>query len=114
MPVRKNTTTRAPKTPAPFPYLVIRALDPECLNDVGNGDFTYTIGACDLTRDDGTPSQDGDVLSMQPDGSAQTRPEGASGSFERCKKTAAGAVYRPWGKGSIVVIIPLAQDVPNV
>src|SRR5262249_9908960 len=110
MPVRKHTThtsTDAPKVPAPAPFLVIHALDPECLNDCGNGEYTATVGACGLPRDDGTPSQDGDVLSIQPDGSAQTRPAGASGPFERLVKTSGGAVYRPYGKGSVTVIIPL-------
>jgi hypothetical protein len=115
-----NTTIRRPGTPAPTtdpsdpsPFLVIHALDPDALNEMDNGEYTATVGACGLLRDDGSPSQEGDVLSVQPDGTLQTRPGGTSGSYERLCKTGAGAVYRPAGKGSLTVIIPLAQDAPN-
>jgi hypothetical protein len=109
-PPKKKTAAR---TTAPPLFLTIRALDPDQLIDVGSGEYTATVGACGLLRDDRTPSQAGDVLSVQEDGSQQTRPAGTAGPFERCAKTGAGAVYRPKGKGGIVVIIPLAQDAPN-
>jgi hypothetical protein len=108
-----HSPTRVTKTPAPASYFAIRVLDPTGLTDCGTGEYTITVGACELLREDGSPSQEGDVLSVQRDGSLQTRPAGTSGSFERLVKTAAGAVYRPDGPGGITVLLPLAQDVPN-
>lgn len=99
--------------PAPPLFLTIRALAPDQLTEVDNGEYVATVGACGLLRNDGTPSQAGDVLSVQEDGSLQTRPAGTSGNFERCCKTAGGAVYRPVGTSGGTYLIPLAQDAPN-
>lgn len=74
------------------------------LNDQGDGWFTVTVGARpDLKRDGVTPSQPGDVLSVQDDGNLQTRAAGTSGSFELCRKTRSGngVVFRPFGKRTI-------------
>jgi hypothetical protein len=113
MPRRTAAAPAAKSTVVSAPLIVIRALDPNSLVDVGNGEYTIIVGACGLKRQDGTPSQAGDVLSVQENGTLQTRPAGTSGNFERCCRTLAGAVYRPIGAGGIVVILPLAQDVPN-
>jgi len=77
-------------------------------------EYTLTVNARpDLHRDDGSPSQPGDVLSVQTDGTLQTRGEGTAGNFERCCKTSAGLVYRPVGVDGRSFLIPLAQDAPN-
>jgi len=100
---------------------VIECLASDQLIDVGNNEFTATIGARpDISRnglpiDDPNcqPSQAGDVLSVQPDGKRQARPAGTTGAYERCAKTGAGAVYRPMGKDGRTFIVPLAPDAPN-
>jgi hypothetical protein len=56
-----------------------------------------------LHRDDGTPSQPGDVLSVQPDGSFQTRPHDKIGSWEVL--TLEGALFKYAGNGSVVVLV---------
>ena len=74
------------------------------MNDVGYGNFTITVGhRSDIRRQDGSPSQDGDVLSVQDDGTLQTRPSGSAGSFEVCKFTESrnAVVYNPFGKRTI-------------
>ena len=97
----------------------IEVVTKDKLNDQGNGEFTATVDQQpNLTRDgqaqkrDGSnASQAGDVLSVQPDGTLQTRPKGTNGNFERCVVTPAGLVYRPVGKRTFLV--PFASDWPN-
>ena len=94
--------------------LVIEVFTRDQLNALDGEEYTLTVGARpDLHRDDGSPSQPGDVLSMQPDGTLQTRAEGTAGNFERCVKTAAGLVYRPVGKDGRSFLVPCALDAPN-
>jgi len=102
------------RTVLPSPLVAIEVLTPDQLNDVGNQEYTATIGALPgLTRDDGTAAQAGDVLSVQPDGTLQARAAGTTGNFERCKKTPAGLVYRPVGRDGRAFLIPCAADAPN-
>lgn len=113
----------APKPPTPTPtttppvvsfYPIVEALAADQLTDLGGGEYTYTVGARPgLTRDDGTPAKAGDVLSVQADGSQQTRPQGTSGPYERCCKSGASAAFRPTGKDGRTFLIPLALDAPN-
>jgi len=97
------------------PIAVIEVMTYDQLVEMDNGEYVCTIGARpDIARDtQGTPSQPGDVLSVQPDGTLQTRPAGATGSYERCKKTSAGLVYRPVGADGRSFLIPCATDAPN-
>jgi|SRR6266850_95681 len=79
-----------------------------------SGEVTATVGAHpELHRDDGTPAQAGDVLSVQPNGQLQTRPAGTTGSFERAVVTAAGLVYRPIGPDGQTYLVPYVTDAPN-
>jgi len=94
--------------------LVIEVFTPDQLNAMDGEEYTLTIGARpDLSRDDGTPSQAGDVLSVQPDGTLQTRGEGTAGNYERCCKTPSGLIYRPIGTDGRSFLIPCATDAPN-
>ena len=90
----------------------IPVIPADWLKSVGSGEVTATVGKVDgLVRADGSPSQAGDVLSVQPDGSLQTRPAGTAGNYERAVVTSAGLVYRPVGQWAYLV--PLAQEWPN-
>ena len=97
-----------------IPPTAMDILTADRLNDLGDGDFTVTIDMLyGLFRDDGQPSQPGDVLSVQENGTLQTRPAGTTGAFERCKKTTVGLVFRPRGVGTRAYLIALASDAPN-
>src|SRR5262245_36328844 len=92
----------------------IEVITKDQLVDQGNGEVTATVGAHpDLRRDDGQPAQAGDVLSIQPDGTYQTRKKGTNGGFERAVVTPAGLVYRPNGTAGRSWLVPLANDWPN-
>lgn len=52
------------------------------------------------------PCQDGDVLSVQPNGSFQGRPSGTAGPYEVYTLSAKGYVYNPV-KG-VTIIVPSA------
>src|SRR5262249_46551987 len=95
-------------------WLVIEVCTRDQLNALDGEEYTVTVGARPtLSRDDASPSQPGDVLSVQPDGTLQTRPAGTMGNFERCCATTAGLVFRPVGADGRAFLIPLAQDAPN-
>jgi hypothetical protein len=92
----------------------IEVIAKDRLNDLGNGEFTATVNAhAGLKRDDGSPAKDGDVLSIQPDGTHQTRARGTGGNFERCVVSGAGLIYRPQGTDGQTYFVPLAVDWPN-
>jgi len=95
--------------------VVIEVFAPDQYCEVDHGDYTITVGtsAAGLTRDDGSPSQPTDVLSVQQDGSLQTRAAGTAGNYERCKKTSAGAVFRPIGASGKTYLVGVATDAPN-
>jgi hypothetical protein len=98
----------------------IEILNTEQLIDVGNSEFVTTIGECwDLLRDDGTPNRAGDVLSVQEDGTLQTRPAGTDGPFERAKPDdedlarAKLLIYRPNGPLGRTFTFGLTHGGPN-
>lgn len=65
------------------------------LNTVGGG-VTVTYPRGETT-----------VLSIQPDGSAQTRPEGTAGPYELAQVSGNALVYTPLGNTGQVWILPL-------
>jgi len=91
------------------------------LRDLGDGEYTLTVDAHpDLTRnglalDDPhvEPAELGDVLSVQPDGTLQTRPEGTTGNYERCVMSGAGLIYRPIGPEGRTWLVPFTDIWPN-
>lgn len=84
------------------------------INLVGGKEYTLTVGARpDLTRDDGSPSQAGDVLSCDQNGQLTTRAAGTTGPFERVVFVGTTAIFRPEGPGGRAYMIPYAPDAPN-
>jgi hypothetical protein len=114
--MRDHSPTAHPSSQAVTALGAIEVLDASMLIDLGADHVVATVGACpDLTREDGSPSQPGDVLSVQRDGTLQTRPAGTAGSFEVAVKTQAGLVYRPPnadGSAGRCYLIPCALAVP--
>src|SRR4030095_8171279 len=92
--------SKSAPTPAPTgtEYIAPRGIPcitSDMLNDQGNGEVTATCGAAPtLRRDDGTPAQARDVLSLQPDGTMQSRPEGTNGWSERAVVAGPASFYR--------------------
>lgn len=68
------------------------------LNDVGDGMFTVSY-------------PNGDVLSVQPDGTFQRRAAGTSGIYERATLVPQGLIYCPDGEHAYLV--PYAAKVPH-
>lgn len=89
------------------------AIGRDRLNGVPNGQVTVTIFASDhLVTDLDTPPGgsrpciDGDVLSVQPDGSLRGRPNGTAGPWEVADKVGSALAYRPTNKAAY--LLPLA------
>jgi hypothetical protein len=100
--------------PSPAPPRAITAVAKDQLVACDNGEVCAAVGAvATLTRDDGSPSQAGDVLSVQPDGTLQTRPKGTTGLYERAIVASVGLIYRPKGSDGGAYIVPLVNDWPN-
>ena len=78
------------------------------LNNVGNGEVTVTLADVELL--DGTTLHE-PVMSVQPDGSVQTRPAGADGPYERAVVSGNLLVFRPAGDRAFA--FPFAPKVPN-
>lgn len=97
----------------PAPKAIEAIPSDKCL-DAGDGYVTATIDDHpDVKRNDGTPAQVGDVLSVQPDGTIQSRPAGARGAYELAKASGPWLVYRPVNGGR-VFLHPLATEWPTV
>jgi len=108
---------KRPTAPEPAEYVApkgIEAIAQDMCIDAGDDYVTVTIGADPtIKRQDGSPSEDGDVLSMQPNGDIQARPEGSRGAYELAKIVGPWIVYRPV-VGGRCRLVPLATDWPNV
>ena len=68
------------------------------LNDLGDGMYTASY-------------ENGEVLSVQPDGTFQRRPAGTSGAYERATLVPQGLIYCPDGQHAYLV--PYAARVPH-
>ncbi|HWP71210.1 MAG TPA: hypothetical protein VNM36_08920 [Gemmatimonadaceae bacterium] len=78
------------------------------------------IGPHQITRLDGDelvtvtyPAGTTTVLSVQPDGTIQTRPAGANGPYERAVLKPDRLVYAPVGPAGQVYLVPYADQLPN-
>ena len=92
----------------------IDAITKDKCTDAGDGYVVATIDADpNVKRGDGSPSEEGDVLSVQPDGSMQARESGARGAYELAKPDGNFLVYRPVNGGR-AYMVPLANNWPNV
>lgn len=75
------------------------------LNPQPNGQYTYTLPwPNSYVRQDGTPSQQGDVCSVQPNGTIQARPIGTALSWELCSLQGVALVFT--GAGNTVILLP--------
>lgn len=107
--------------PPPAPLRAIFTLAKDQLVNCDNGEVTATIGTLLPISRNGLPvgdpncdpAKDGDVLSVQPDGTLQTRPAGTAGPFERAVVSTVGLIYRPKGYEGAAWIYPLVSDWPN-
>lgn len=78
------------------------------LNPTGTGAYTYTPSFPNTyKRQDGSSSQAGDVLSVQPDGSLQTRSAGTAGAYEICTREGVALFYQPT-PGVFFMLLPVA------
>jgi hypothetical protein len=66
-------------------------------------------GLCTVTYPAGATT----VLSVQPDGTIQTRPQGAAGAYERGLKKPDRVIFNPTGPSGPVFVVPYADVVPN-
>ncbi len=78
------------------------------------------IGPHQITRLDGDelvtvtyPAGTTTVLSVQPDGTIETRPAGANGPYERAILKSDRLVYAPVGPAGQVYLVPYADQLPN-
>lgn len=65
-----------------------------------------------LRRDDGSSAQVGDVLSVQADGSWQSRPGTANGPYEVYMRNGSVSAWAPLGSAGKPYVFP-TFDVPN-
>src|SRR4029434_5312377 len=113
--------SKSAPTPAPTgtEYIAPRGIPcitSDMLNDQGNGEVTERVAAVPTCRrDDGTPAQARDVLSLQPDGTMQSRPEGTNGWSERAVVAGPVLVYRPLAgdKFTQTWLVPLTDKWPH-
>lgn len=81
--------------------IVTDAIPAGTLNLQPDGFYTLTINATT-----------GEVLSVQPGGTFQTRPKGTAGPYERCGLNGNALVFCPEGK--TIYVLPFFEFVPNV
>ena len=101
-----------------IPFVVLQVIPSSWpLNDQGDGTVTITMPVSDkdrikdlgLFRADGSPAQQGDVLSMQSDGTFQTRPAGSNGGFEKAKLANNWFTFAPWGDSGWIRMVRRAS-----
>jgi hypothetical protein len=80
----------------------VEAIGPHQINELPDGTVTVTF-----------PVGSDTVLSIQPDGSVETRPHGTDGPFERAILAGGRLIFAPLGSSGRVYIIPFASRLPN-
>lgn len=98
------TTPKAPRTTASGTNggTAVTAIGPHQLNAVTDDLVTVTY-----------PVGSNTVLSVQPDGSWETRMQGAQGPYELALKKVDRLVYAPQGAEGPVFLVPFADAIPN-
>jgi hypothetical protein len=76
------------------------------LTPVSGGYVYQPTDVTGLHRDDGSPSQHGDILSAQPDGTLQTRPATAVGPWEILTIQGPYFVFTTGGGTKTVLVLP--------
>jgi hypothetical protein len=112
-----SVPTPSASSPAAPAARAILSITKDRLIKQSNGEVTATVGACPgLCRDDGSPAQAGDVLTVMNDGTYQSRPKGTNGWNERAVVSSLGLVYRPFIYDVLpdwAWIVPLVDKWPN-
>lgn len=83
------------------------AIGPHQLNTIGpspDGDMYYTVTY---------PPGETTVLSVQPDGTIETRPAGTCGPFELTLQKFDRLIYAPKGPAGAVFLLPFTDVIPN-
>jgi hypothetical protein len=89
---------------ADAPELVlVRCVGPHQINTLEDGCVTVTH-----------PVGSDTVLSVQPDGTLETRPAGTAGPSERALRKPDRLVYAPLGEAGQAFLIPYTETIPNV
>jgi hypothetical protein len=81
----------------------VTAIGPHQLNRITEALVTVTYPAGQTT-----------VLSVQPDGTLETRPAGAQGPYELALLKVDRLVYAPIGDAGAVYLLPYSDEIPNV
>ncbi len=99
--LRPSATTADADEDAPI-MLDVVAIGPHQINII-DGDLvtvTYPVGA-------------DTVLSVQPDGTIETRPPGSRGPYETGLKRPDRIIFAPLGRGGNVYLVPFTETIPN-
>ena len=80
----------------------VEAIHVHQLNPQLDGTFTVTF-----------PVGSNTVLSIQENGTIETRPQGANGPFEVAQIVGTALVFAPLGKRGPAYLVPYASEIPN-
>lgn len=98
--IDQATVTAAVDTFTPEPVL---AIAPHQLNKLSETMATVTYPIGETT-----------VISVQPDGRIELRPEHTAGPYETCLVSGDRLIYAPQGVGAATYLLPFAAQIPNV
>lgn len=91
----------APTTTAPVLGAVV-AIGPHQINPLDDPFVTVRF-----------PPDATTVLSVAPNGTVETRPEGTQGAYERAIRKVDRVIYAPTGPNGAVYIFPFVEQIPN-
>jgi hypothetical protein len=97
-----ESKTAAPRTTSTGATAVL-AIGPHQITRINDELVTVTYPAGATT-----------VLSVQPDGTLETRPAGAQGPYELAVLKVDRLVYAPIGDAGPVYLLPYSDEIPNV